>query len=136
MIVACYFFARFPPKLWRHLAAAFNRSSSPFLICYHSPKDIIQKYQFAVELISQTPTSMHGSKEGHTGYIYQRITLKPPPFMSRPCDELFKTSMELVQAGLDSVKGAVDRELQLRLSSQSVTRSKAKSKRDVPSRVS
>lgn len=56
--------------------------------------------------------------------------------MSRPCDELFKTSMELVQAGLDSVKGAVDRELQLRLSSQSVTRSKAKSKRDVPSRVS
>ncbi len=34
---------------------------------------MIDRYGFNVELIVQTSTSMHGSSEGHTGYIYRRV---------------------------------------------------------------
>ena len=54
----------------------FNRSQSPYLICYHGPKLIIERYGFDVELLVQNPTSMHGSKEVHTGYIYRRAQNK------------------------------------------------------------
>jgi Histone methylation protein DOT1 len=63
----------FPPKLWCELANMWNRSTSPYLICYHGPNHIIHEYDFHVKLLVQTPTSMHGSKEGHMGYIYQRM---------------------------------------------------------------
>ena len=62
----------FPPALWCVLSDMWNRSTSQYLICYHGPKDIIHSYEFDVELVTQTPTSMHGSKEGHMGYIYRR----------------------------------------------------------------
>ncbi len=51
----------------------FNRSESPYLICYHGPKLIIERYGFNVELLVQSPTSMHGSSEVHSGYIYRRV---------------------------------------------------------------
>lgn len=54
----------------------FNQSHSPYLICYHGPKLIIDRYGFNVELIIQTPTSMHGSSECHMGYLYRRTGLK------------------------------------------------------------
>lgn len=63
----------FPPNLFNQLSEMFNRSNSPYLICYHGPKLIIERYGFNVELIVQTPTSMHGSSEVHTGYLYRRI---------------------------------------------------------------
>jgi len=50
----------------------WNSSQSPYLICYHSPKDIIHSYDFDVELVDQEMTAMHGSKERHMGYIYRR----------------------------------------------------------------
>lgn len=52
----------------------FNRSQSPYLVCYHGPRLIIERYGFNVELIVQTQTSMHGSSECHMGYIYRRVT--------------------------------------------------------------
>ena len=50
----------FPPALFRALSAMFNRSHSKWLICYHGPKLIKEKYGFHVELLVQKPTSMHG----------------------------------------------------------------------------
>jgi hypothetical protein len=60
--------------LWAHLALMWNCSTSPYLICYHGPRAIIKLFDFHVELIAQLATSMHGSKEHHTGYIYKRST--------------------------------------------------------------
>lgn len=68
----------------------WNRSSSPYLICYHGPKDIIETYEFDVELVTQRQTSMHGSKEGHMGYIYQRKPVKS--FDPTACDPLFRSA--------------------------------------------
>jgi hypothetical protein len=65
----------FPPTLWLGLSERWNSSSTPtrYLICYHGPKHVIDQYEFDVDLIAQTQTlSMHGSKEGHTAYIYRR----------------------------------------------------------------
>jgi len=62
----------FPPKLFHTLSEMFNKSQSPFLICYHGPKLMIDRYGFDVELIVQASTSMHGSSENHSCYIYRR----------------------------------------------------------------
>ena len=56
----------------------WNRSRSSYLICFHSPRDIIDSYEFHVKLLVQTPTSMHGSNEGHAGYVYERCAAPPP----------------------------------------------------------
>jgi hypothetical protein len=72
------------------LANIWNRSSSPYLICYHAPKDIVETYEFEVELVAQRQTSMHGSKEGHMGYIYQRKPARP--FDTIACDPLFRSA--------------------------------------------
>lgn len=63
----------FPPTLFKKLGQMFNRSHSPYLICYHGPKLMIDRYGFNVELIHQESTSMHGSSECHMGYLYKRI---------------------------------------------------------------
>ena len=88
----------------------FNRSQSEYLICYHSPKAIIGSYEFDVELIAQTQTSMHGSKEGHMGYIYRRNT---PIRRAKQdaCDELFKPSLRLVKNGLEALHRDVTRQM-------------------------
>ena len=113
----------FPPDLWEVLAAMWNRSSSPYLICYHAPKDIISRYEFQVELIQQTSTSMHGSKEGHMGYIYRRV-----PFQNRPptnkCDPLFTEAWKITQSGLVALREVVDKEVALRMKSGTQTRSR------------
>ena len=123
----------FPPKLWVFLSEAWNRSRSPYLICFHSPKTMIDDYNFDLELLAQIPTSMHGSKEGHTGYIYQRKGLKPNyvrAYIERsPCDKVFKESYQLVQAGLDTLREAVDKQVEDHWSfSRSMTRSVAREK--------
>lgn len=52
-----------------------------------------------MELLAQTPTSMHGSKEGHTGYVYRRTAGKNG--QSIKCDKLFQKSWDLVRKGLE-----------------------------------
>ena len=101
----------FPPELWKTLASMFNKSRSPYLICYHSPKNIIEKYGFDVELLTQAPTSMHGSKEGHMGYLYRRKKVHENALIFTVCDPSFKEAWEVVQSGLsplqDNVTGLV-----------------------------
>ena len=99
----------FPPTLWLKLSEMFNKSQSEYLICYHAPKDIIHNYEFDVELVAQTGTSMHGSKEGHMGYIYKRRTDITSPVLDA-CDSLFQPSWKLVQKGLGPLHQEVTRE--------------------------
>jgi hypothetical protein len=101
----------------------WNRSSSPYLICYHGPRDIIKNYEFEVELVTQTSTSMHGSKEGHMAYIYQRVPLKPLELELQPCDPLFASAWEKVQGGLDTLRGEVTAKVEEKMSSGPSTRS-------------
>ena len=110
----------FPPKLWLDLSKMWNRSTSPYLICYHGPKYIVQKYNFDVELLIQTPTSMHGSKEGHMGYIYRRINHSDATEQPSLCDPYFSTSIDIVNGGLDQIRKYVHSHLHERM--ESVTR--------------
>jgi hypothetical protein len=56
-------------------------------------------------LIVQTPTSMHGSKEGHMGYIYQRKG-RNTACLARPTrmDPYFAETAKTVAGGLDHLR--------------------------------
>jgi hypothetical protein len=116
---------RFQQTLWDSLARTFNRSSSPYLICYEAPKYIIRTYKFDVELLTQTSTSMHGSKEGHTGYIYRRrMGSNSKPLLP---DKMFRTALEVIEGGLIPMKEALARSIDPVLSRETVvTRAMAK----------
>jgi Histone methylation protein DOT1 len=125
----------FPPKLWHSLAEMWNRSSNTaqYMICFHSPKDIIDCYEFDVELVVQTPTSMHGSKEGHTGYIYRRTIAAAtserestvvPATIAPCCDPFFAPTWELVNSGFDQLKQNVREQLQAVMTSGVSTRAR------------
>ena len=95
--------------LWIELAKIWNRSSSPYLICYHGPKDIIDVYEFDVELIAQKQTSMHGSKEGHMGYIYKRKSDRA--FNEQACDPVFKTAFDKAKQSVTELHAIVQQEV-------------------------
>lgn len=99
--------------LWVELSAMWNTSKSPFLICYHSPRDIIDHYEFNVELVAQMNTSMHGSKESHMGYIYRRSGGDGnDDESSDACDPAFKDVWNRVKNdSLDSLRKRVNAEL-------------------------
>lgn len=87
----------------------FNNSQSEYLICYHGPKLMKERYGFNVELIIQTPTSMHGSAEGHMGYIYRRdedvkqnnAKACKTKTHGVACDPLFADAWKMCREGLD-----------------------------------
>jgi hypothetical protein len=113
------------------LAEEWNRSQSPYMICFHGPKTIINEYEFEVELLAQTPTSMHASGEGHTGYIYQRKGLTKKAVrsyvQSAPCDQLFEQTKSQVESGLDALRDTVDQAVaESWVARRSMTRSEAK----------
>ena len=117
----------FPPRLWEVLAEMWNRSASAYLICYHGPKDIIHSYEFQVELVTQMPTSMHGSSEGHMGYIYRRTTLAPVESNGatpRPFDPFYASAFRSVTGGLGSLKEEVDGKLQQYMQTGATTRAR------------
>eukprot|EP00571_Detonula_confervacea_P003661 CAMPEP_0172317514 /NCGR_PEP_ID=MMETSP1058-20130122/31866_1 /TAXON_ID=83371 /ORGANISM="Detonula confervacea, Strain CCMP 353" /LENGTH=428 /DNA_ID=CAMNT_0013032093 /DNA_START=16 /DNA_END=1302 /DNA_ORIENTATION=+ len=121
----------FPPRLFHQLAEMFNRSQSEYLICYHGPRLMIEDYGFNVELIVQTPTSMHGSAEGHTGYIYRRSEDAKPSKACKtkkfgvPCDPLFAKAWEMCRADLDVGRKHVGEEVEKHMgrTTKRVTRS-------------
>lgn len=115
----------FPPALWCKLSDMWNRSSSPYIICFHGPRYIVGKYEFAAELVAQTPTSMHGSKEGHTGYIYKRTGSRPIASSGNAaCDPYFHPSLKLVQSGLESLRQDVEAKVEENMQSGASTRSR------------
>ena len=111
----------FPPSLWLKLSDMWNASRSRFLICYHSPKDIIHNYEFDVELVTQMPTSMHGSKEGHMGYIYKRNG--DVNTATNECDPVFAAAWDLVRNGLGELHEHVSKHVSDVMDSGRKTRS-------------
>ena len=103
----------FPPSLWVDLSEMWNQSKTPYLICFHGPKEIIKSYNFHVELVAQTSTSMHGSKEGHMGYIYRRSRYSntTAAAINNACDPFFGRAWERVKRGARSLREEVEREL-------------------------
>ena len=114
----------FPPKLFKELGRMFNKSQSDYLICYHGPKLMVERYGFHVELIVQAPTSMHGSSEIHTGYIYQRTGQKQKPgkglplVFGVPCDPLFADAWKSTKRDMDNIYRDVNRQVSDSLNSQ------------------
>lgn len=100
----------------------WNKSHSPYLICYHGPKDIIDSYEFNVVLLAQAPTSMHGSKEGHTVYLYRRTDFIETEI--KEYDPIFKNLDERVDAGLHALHKDITETLEKCISSGRVTRSR------------
>ena len=101
----------------------WNESKSPYLICYHGPRDIIHHYEFNAELVAQMNTSMHGSKESHMGYIYKR---PGPVKVSNACDPAFQPVWDRVKNGLDSLRSDVTTELEGCMRSGPSTRTRRK----------
>ena len=69
-----FFMPSFPPCLF-HKCRNVEKMPLGVSNCYHGPRLMIEEYMFNIELIIQTHTthmSMHGSAEGHTGYIYRQ----------------------------------------------------------------
>ena len=91
----------FPPSLWLELARIWNRSASPYLICFHAPKDVIGKYRLNAELLAQQQTNMHGSQQKHTAYVYRRPSAKK---MTIDIDPLFAEGIQIVQGGFDCIR--------------------------------
>jgi hypothetical protein len=115
----------------------WNHSTSPYLICFHSPKDVIKSYEFDVELVTQMSTSMHGSKEGHTGYIYRRTNKSAATSSATAheegekqqgsdrnnhCDPLFTAAQEMVKCGLHAIKAEVDAKVEEKMNNRTKRR--------------
>jgi len=114
----------FPPTLWDHLSEMFNKSQSPYLICYQSPRIIVDRYAFEVELITQVPTHMHGSKECHTAYIYKRNQTSKKNKKIIRCDPLFQEAYNLVRGDKKTLHQKVEKIHQEEVYGGRVTRSK------------
>ena len=91
------FHASFPPELLEELAVRWNRSGSEFLICYHGPKYMVDKYHFSVELMVQSTAYMTTSSEGHECYIYRRI--QGAKGDGTHCDKFFSHAWDMCRAG-------------------------------------
>lgn len=64
----------FPPDLQSQIAKKFNESiHSKYLISFRPEYRVVDEYGYNVKLITSVKTSMHGSKENHTAYIYKRL---------------------------------------------------------------
>jgi hypothetical protein len=51
----------FPPALFLHLAECVRKSSSAkYVLCYHAPHLMIERYGFDMEFVEKQATSMHG----------------------------------------------------------------------------
>lgn len=63
----------FPPPLQQSIAEKFNRSvHARYLVSYRPPRRVLDEYGYDVEFLHSMITSMFGSGEGHTAYIYKR----------------------------------------------------------------
>ena len=110
----------FPPNLWIALSEMWNRSTSPYMICSHAPRHMIDEYDFDVELICQANTSMHGSTENHMGYLYKRgsKTSKKKGAAKAiaglpkdvPCDPLFAGPWKLIRSGFSKHRNEVQKQ--------------------------
>lgn len=126
----------FPPVLFAKLSDMWNRSKSEFMICYHGPRLMIDRYEFNLELLHQAPTSMHGSSEGHMGYIYRRTEssekeeLCANKHYGERCDPLFEEAWTRANDNLDVLSEHISELVELHLNTgRSTRRTRSKPKR-------
>ena len=114
IVTLCLSLSSFEKDLSKKLAPRFNKSSTAkYLISFKKPKKIIKKWKFQVELVGKFPTSMHGSSEKHTCYVYHRELHNSDDSVfddnDIPCDPLFREAWELCKTGsLDKIHDHVD----------------------------
>ena len=110
----------FPDYLFRHLAKIFNESECKYLVCFHGPKLMIDHYRFNMVLQDSVATTMHGSGEGHTSYLYQRTpkagktdggSSSSASTLSVKCDPMFEEAVRLVTEGDQAVKDWTTRQI-------------------------
>jgi len=118
----------FPPTLFHQLAKMFNSSKCNYLVCYHGPKLMIDRYGFDVELIIQTNTSMHGSSEGHMGYLYKRIKMKKESKRVK-CDDLFADAWSQTKLGVNSLSSFVEEKVNDEMGSSIARRTRSSTRR-------
>jgi len=94
----------FPPVTLEKIAKIFNLSQAPYLICYHSPHLVIDEYGFEVDFIIQFQTSLHGSGESRTGYIYKHIGKELKDFNHSIVAPMFEKGVRMI---LDEDKSAL-----------------------------
>lgn len=84
----------FPPPLQQSIARKFNSSQyAECLVSYRPPRRVIEEYGYAVEFVTQLPTSMHGSGEGHTAYFYRRSNSAPKLSAAQTADKYTKVKL-------------------------------------------
>ncbi|KAJ1460364.1 hypothetical protein M885DRAFT_612421 [Pelagophyceae sp. CCMP2097] len=85
----------FPPPLLGQLATMFNQSATAkCLITYQAPRIIIDEHGFEVTFLERISTSMHGSSERHSCYVYTRGVEN----RSTKCDAYFAPARQAVAA--------------------------------------
>jgi hypothetical protein len=90
---------------------------------------MVEKYGFHIELLARTSTSMHGSSEGHMGYIYRHCFTQKHMSSNKKeeavaCDPRFAEAFALVKQGDDQIRSLVKRQLHENLSTARPKRSK------------
>ncbi|KAJ0392676.1 hypothetical protein P43SY_006955 [Pythium insidiosum] len=96
----------FPPDVMESMAQTFNRSDARYLVSFHSPRKIIDMYEFNVENIGRVATSMAGSNEGHTCYFYRRCESSAMDTVSPPNKENSKRRRTTGPSAQDSIAAA------------------------------
>jgi hypothetical protein len=86
----------FDPDDLYEIAKKFHASQTTlYIACYQHEKDM-QEYGYDVKLLAKVRTSMRGSQQGHTCYIYKRNDVKEHCEAGEPkCDELFRRGLEI-----------------------------------------
>jgi len=116
-----------PPDTMLGMSKAMHESTSVIsFVSFHKPKEIIEDYEFPVDLVGTMSTSMHGSSEGHKAYIFchkgnKDIFLSVP--RSIPRDSLLRKNngdVQKVKKIEDELSEAI-RGLTMRKSSLNIT---------------
>ena len=106
----------------------FNESKSNYLVCYHGPRLMVDRYKFDIELIVQTSTSMHGSCENHMGYLYKRTKMKKAS-KNIPCDSLFLDSWKLASGDVSKLSKYVEEQVYKEMDSSISRRTRSSTRR-------
>ena len=101
----------FPPSLMEALSDIFNQSCSAYLVCYHPPAIMITHYEFNVNLLCTQITTMHGSGEIHTGYIYRQSNTTNDHNINSNCDPMFHESWTHINSGVNDLHDIVTSKL-------------------------
>jgi len=84
----------FPPPLLAQEAVQFNKSQAKCLVSFQPPKVIMDTHGFDVRFLEKVSTSMHGSSERHSCFLYLREDFLSTSAKPK-CDPLFAEAQRL-----------------------------------------